>query len=63
MISTLFFAYSVINIIGQNIFRNKNKEDHIKLVAYTFFYGCLIYAYITFGSFCNKNIIQQSLIG
>jgi hypothetical protein len=51
-------AYSVSNVVSENIFKNKNRADFLKLIAYTFFWGIIIYTFITFGSFGMYFFIQ-----
>lgn len=58
--STLMLAYAVTNIISENIFKNENRADFLKLVGYTFFWGILIYTFVTLGSFCKDGITQPS---
>jgi hypothetical protein len=56
--SSLMLAYSVATVVSQNIFKNENREDFLKLVGYTFLWGILIYTFITLGSFCKHPLIQ-----
>lgn len=58
--STLMLAYAISNIVSENIFKNENRADFLKLVGYTFFWGILIYTFITLGSFCKDCVTQPS---
>jgi hypothetical protein len=51
LISTLLMAFSIHEIIPQNIIKNHRREDYRSIIAVTFLMGTLIYIYITEGSF------------
>jgi len=44
-------AFAIHFLVAQNIIRNKNRSDYIKIVIQTFIIGTLSYIFITFGSF------------
>jgi O-antigen ligase len=58
--STLMLAYSISNVVAENIFKNQNRPDFLKLVGYTFCCGIVIYSFITLGSFCKHCLTQPS---
>lgn len=58
--STLMLSYTISNVVSENIFKNENRADFLKLVGYTFFWAILIYTFIALGSFCTHCLTQPS---
>jgi len=53
-------AFSVHDFIVQNLIRDPNRSDYIKIVVQTFIIGIAAYMFITFGSYGMDCIIQPS---
>lgn len=61
--STLMMAFSIQSIVSQNIFKNKNKGDYVKVIMIAFICGAAAYTFITYGAYGTRSIIQPSSIG
>jgi hypothetical protein len=50
-------AYSIHDILSQNIIKNPNKHDYGSIVAVTFILGTIAYTFITESGFGISTII------
>lgn len=62
MISTLLMAYSIHDIISQNILKHQDKSNYGTIILATFIIGTIIYTFVGFGSFCKIHLTQPLLI-
>ena len=56
--STLMMAFTIQGIVSQNIFKNKNKGDYVKIIMIAFICGVAAYTFITYGAYGTRFFIS-----